>query len=156
MRDVEAGNLILLGSKQSNPWVALFEPKMDFHFEYQPSGHEIFVVNRAPRPGEESVYRSGSLESPSRVIYGGLAYLPNLLRGSSVLILQGTAMAGTEVSLEVLDNAVLFRALMQCVGAGKPVSSLPYFEALVRTRTVNGVSGETSVVACRQPAEQLR
>jgi hypothetical protein len=153
MRDIEAGNVILIGSRQSNPWVYLFEPKMDFRFVYQPASHQIFVENRAPRPGEEAVYRPGPLESPSRDTYGGIALVPNLHRGSSVLLVQGTAMAASEVALEMVDNPALFRELMRCLGSGKSASGLPYFEALIRTRTVNGVSGETSVIACRQPVE---
>ena len=39
--------LLLPGSKQSNPWVSLFEAKLNFGFEYQIAGHNIFIVNRA-------------------------------------------------------------------------------------------------------------
>ena len=70
------------------------------------------LSNRAPEPGEEAEYQPSALDSLSRVIYGGIAFLPNLNRGSNVLILQGTSMAGLEVALEVLDNPALFRDLV--------------------------------------------
>jgi hypothetical protein len=149
MRDVRSGNLILLGSKQSNPWTLLFEDKLNFRFEYQSTLHSIFVTNRAPRPGEEREYRPSALDELSRVIYGEIAFLPNLNQGSNVLIIQGTSMAAPEVALEMLDNPALFRSLAQRLGAGRNPGELPYFEALIRTRTVNGVAGESEIVATR-------
>ncbi len=76
MRDVGAGNLILLGSKQSNPWDSLFESKLNFRFEYQGEAHKVYIVNRAPQPGEEAEYQATALDSLSRTIYGGLRSCP--------------------------------------------------------------------------------
>jgi hypothetical protein len=149
MRDIGAGNLILVGSKQSNPWVQLFEPKLNFQFEYQPAGHMVFIRNRSPQPGEEVEYHPSALDEQSRVIYGGIAFLPNLNRGSNVLIIQGTSMGGSEMALEVLDNPAPFRDLLRRVTSGKRAGEAPYFEALIRTRTINGVAGESTIVASR-------
>ena len=149
MRDVGAGNLILIGSKQSNPWDSLFESKLNFRFEYDAADHMVYIVNRAARPGEEAEYRPSALDALSRVIYGGIAFLPNVNRESNVLMLQGTSMAGMEVTLEVLDNPGLFRDLVRRVGAGRRDGELPYFEALIRTRTLNGVAGESAIVSSR-------
>jgi hypothetical protein len=150
MRDIGAGNLILLGSKQSNPWVLLYESKLNFQFEYQSATHNIFIANRGPRAGEESEYRPSALDELSRVIYGGIAFLPNLNHGGNVLILQGTSMGGTEGALEILDNPALFQGLARRIDAErKRGGGLPYFEALIRTRTVNGVAGESSIAALR-------
>jgi len=149
MRDVGAGNLILLGSKQSNPWVSLFESKLNFRFDYQNLGHRVYIVNRAPQPGEEAEYWPSALDALSREIYGGIAFLPNVNRESNVLILQGTSMAGPEVALEVLDNPALLRDLVRRVGTGRREGELPYFEALIRTRTLNGVASESAIIASR-------
>jgi hypothetical protein len=147
MRDVGPGNLILLGSKQSNPWVLLFEDKLNFHFEYQSAVHNIFIANRAPQPGEEREYRPSALDELSRVIYGEIAFLPNLNGGSNVLLIEGTSMAASEMALEIADNPALFRGLLQRLQLKN--GELPYFEALFRTRTVNGVAGESEIVATR-------
>jgi hypothetical protein len=148
MRDVGSGNLILMGSKQSNPWVQLFEPKMNYRFEYQSASHNIFIVNRAPQRGEEAEYRPSALDATSRVIYGAVAFLPNLNQGGSVLILQGTSMSGSEVALDFLDKPSLFHDLARRLGASG-AGPLPYFEALIRTQSVNGVAAESSIAACR-------
>jgi hypothetical protein len=148
MRDVGSGNLILMGSKQSNPWVQLFEPKLRYRFEYQSASHNIFIVNRAPQKGEETEYRPSALDATSRVIYGAIAFLPNLNQGGNVLILQGTSMSGSEVALDFLDKPSLFRDLARRLGPTGD-GSLPYFEALIRTQSVNGVAAESSIAACR-------
>ncbi len=149
MRDVEAGNLVLLGSKQSNPWDWLFENKLNFQFEFQNAEHKVYIRNRAPRPGEEAQYQPSALDALSRVIYGGIAFLPNVDRQSNVLILQGTSMAAPEAALEILDNPSLFRELVRRIGGSRKDGELPYFEAVIRTRTLDGVAGESAVIASR-------
>jgi hypothetical protein len=153
MRDVSLGNLVLMGSKQSNPWVLLFEPKLNYRFEYQSASHNIFIVNRAPQNGEQTEYKPSALDATSRVIYGVIAFLPNLNRGSNVLIFQGTSMSGSEVALDVLDNPALFHDLLQRLGPNQD-GTLPYFEALIQAQSVNGVAAESSIVACRVIAEK--
>jgi len=150
MRDVGSGNLILIGSKQSNPWVQLYEAKLNFQFEYQSGTHSVFIVNRAPQKGEESEYHPSALDATTRVIYGGIAFLPNLNRDSSVLILQGTSMGGTEVALELLGNESQFQDLIRRI-TGRPArdGAPPYFEALIRTQSINGVAAESSIAAYR-------
>jgi hypothetical protein len=148
MRDIGSGNLVLMGSKQSNPWVLLFENKLNYRFEYQSASHNIFIVNRTPQKGEEAEYRPSALDATSRVIYGAIAFLPNLSRGSDVLILQGTSMSASESALEFLDNPSLFHDLMRRLNAGRD-GTVPYFEALIRTQSVNGVAAESSIAACR-------
>lgn len=149
MREVGAGNLILMGSKQSNPWVSLFEAKLNFRFEYRSADHKVVIFNRAPQPGEEAQYLPSALDAQSRVIYGGIAFLPNLTPGSNVLVVQGTSMGASEIALEVLTNPTLFEDLLRHIAPDGRTSALPYFEALIRTRTLSGVAGESTIVASR-------
>jgi len=145
MRDITSGNLVLLGSKQSNPWDTLFEDRLNFRVEYRGNSHNLRIVNRAPRTGEEEEYLPSPLDATTRDIYGLIAFVPNLNHESDVLILQATSMAGTEVALETLANPALFRELQRQMGSGK----LAHFEALIRTRTLNGTAGESSILATR-------
>ena len=43
--------MILIGSKQSNPWDLLFENKLNFRFEYRPEEHSVFIQNRVSTLG---------------------------------------------------------------------------------------------------------
>jgi len=149
MRDLASGNAILLGSKQSNPWVQLFDSKLNFRFEYQNADHNINIRNVAPQPGEQPEYRPSPLDATTRDIYGVLAFLPNLNGETNVLILEGTSMAATEACLEITGNAALFRELTHRLQADGFGAELPHFEALIRTRTTSGVAGEMSIVAVR-------
>ena len=149
MREVGAGNLVLLGSKQSNPWDWLFEGKLNFRFEFQHATHMVYIVNRTPRPGEQALYQPSALDALSREIYGGIAFVPNVDGQSNVLILQGSSMAATEAALEVLDNPAKLRDLAGRLGARRMDGELPYFEALVRARSLNGVASESTVIASR-------
>jgi len=150
MRDVGSGNLILLGSKQSNPWVQLYEPKLNFQFEYDSASHSVFIVNRSPQKGEEREYRPSALDATTRVIYGAIAFLPNLNRDNNVLILQGTSMGGTEVALELLGNDSQFQDLMRrMTGRAPRDGALPHFEVLIRTQSINGVAAESSIAGYR-------
>jgi hypothetical protein len=150
MRDVDSGNLVLFGSKQSNPWVLLLEDKLQFRFEYDSKSHTVFIVNRSPRQGEAAEFRPSALDATTRVIYGGIAFLPNLHRNGNVLIVQGTSMGGTEMALELLGNPSLFQDLLRRITGRVPdATPPPFFEAVIRTQTMNGVAGESSIVACR-------
>jgi hypothetical protein len=149
MRDVASGNLILVGSKQSNPWVLLFENKLNFRFDFESASHRVFIVNASPQKGEDREYRPSALDATSRIIYGGIAFVPNIHRDGNVLILQGTSMGATEVALDVLANPALFQDLIRRVGRPFREGQTPYFEALIRTQTINGVAGEWSIAGFR-------
>jgi hypothetical protein len=150
MRDIGSGNLILLGSKQSNPWVQLYEPKLNFRFEFNSATHGVFIVNRSPQKGEERQYDPSALDATTRVIYGSVAFLPNLNRENNVLILQGTSMGATEVALELLGNESQFSDLVRRItGRATRDGPPPHFEALFRTQSINGVAAESSLAAYR-------
>ena len=77
LQDFKNGNSILLGSNRSNLWNSLFEPALNFRFEYDEHAKTAFITNRAPRPGEQPRYvaaRAGE----SGESYSILALVPNL------------------------------------------------------------------------------
>ena len=56
IRDFKASNFVLVGSPRANPWVELFEPKMNFLFDFDTKVGRPFFRNRSPRHGEQAVY----------------------------------------------------------------------------------------------------
>jgi hypothetical protein len=48
--------VVLIGSKYSDPWVALFEPHMHFVFRTDARQRISSVINRSPHPGEMPRY----------------------------------------------------------------------------------------------------
>ena len=54
--DLKHGNAILLGSRDSDPWVELFENSLNFAFHHDRENGTTAMVNRHPHAGELAVY----------------------------------------------------------------------------------------------------
>lgn len=144
LKDLSPGNVVLLGRPTTNPWVETFEPRLNFRFESNLETHQVGCRNVTPQPGELPFY--APLNTPrDRTVYAAAAFLPNLNRGGNVLIVVGTSSGAQESALEFLTNEALFAGF--AAKLGRP---LPYFEVLLRTVTVDGVSREPVVVTFRR------
>jgi hypothetical protein len=110
MDDLRAGNAILIGSVEANPWIELFQPRMSFRFSInagsdKPSG----IVNEHQRVGEKAIYGT---PGPDHT-YGVIAYLPNLTSTGHVLIVAGLNTAGTEAAATFLLTPSLMMPTLQ-------------------------------------------
>lgn len=143
LKDLSPGNVVLLGRPATNPWVETFEPRLNFRFESNLETHQVGCRNMNPQPGELPFYAPVNT-ARDRTVYAAAAFLPNLNRGGNVLLIMGTSSGAQESALEFLTNEELFKTLVGRLG-----QPLPYFEVLLRTITVDGVSREPSVVAYR-------
>lgn len=148
--ELKQGDAILLGSRESNPWVQLFEPAMNFYFQDNLRTGVATLQNRHPEPGEQPFYdMSGS--GSDHVVYGLVAYRPNLSRSGDVLILEGLTMAGTQTASDfLLDSSSLQLFLAQI---RKRDGSIPHFELLLRSVSVAGESSKVEAVAYRVSAD---
>lgn len=147
MRDLNSGNVILIGSRNSNPWVDLFEGNLNFDFRWDPGTDYNYCVNRSPQAGELAEYRP-TVTGDTRVVYGGVAYVPTPQRQGSALIILGTSMAGSEIAAEFITNENLSAQLLDRFAA-QAKGKIPYFEVLLRTTSIAGQAGRVEVVAQR-------
>jgi hypothetical protein len=141
---IKQDNVILIGSRKSNPWVDLFERTMNFSVEYDPNRYVSFVRNRAPLAGEQEIYTSPPAPDPNSG-YSVVAYLPNKDQSGKVLILAGTGSEATEAGGEFItseDQLARFQSLLH-------MTALPYFEVLLRTSHLNGTPMDATIVAYR-------
>jgi hypothetical protein len=146
MDDIKQGNLVLLGTYESTPWVQLFEPSMNFYFENDLAAGVFSIINRAPRPGEQPKYDALN-NDPDHTVYGLVAYRPTLSGSGKVLILEGQSMAGTETAADfVFDDGYLLPFLRSI---RKPDGSIPYFELLLRSRSIGVEASRLEVIASR-------
>jgi hypothetical protein len=151
MQDFNASNAILIGTQHTNPWVELFNRNLNFQFEWDFAAKDNYCLNRAPRAGEQSQYRS-SLSGATRIVYGGLAFVPTLTRRGNALLISGTTMAASEISTGFIANEKLCRPFLDRLmkeSGGK----LPYFEVLLKTTSVAGQASLPEVVAYRTIAQ---
>jgi hypothetical protein len=146
MNELKQGNVILSGSRGADPWLALYEPQMNFIGTDEWTHHGYIFRNRQPQAGEESTY-STSEQDPTQRVLGVLAYLPNVEGSGNTLIIEGNSMAGTEaISDFVFDDAALLPFLSRLRTKDGMV---PYFEVLIEANSVNGSAGPFRILAYR-------
>jgi hypothetical protein len=144
--DLKGNNVVLIGAKESNPWVELFEQHMNYAFDMKRDTNEFIVTNRAPRSGESQAYKM-ILDDPAHRAYALVALIPNLNRTGNVLILEGTTMAGTEAAADfAFEGNRLMTLLHPYLHRDE---TLPHFEVLLQTSSIGGGAPESSVVSYR-------
>jgi hypothetical protein len=146
VQDFKTGNSILLGSVRSNPWNQLFEPMLNFQFDFDEQERMAFIRNKSPQPGELEKYW-GSQPGNSGEAYSVIALVPNLRNNGNVLIVAGTSGESTEATGEFLTSPPAAQLTQKLLAGGR--KRLPYFQALLRSGTLAGVAKNAEIVAWR-------
>lgn len=144
--DLKSRNVILIGGSGANPWVGLFQSRLNFDVNWDWKASEGFVVNKHPAKGEASTYRE-TMADGARHSYGVLAFLPGIEGNGEALLFEGTGMAGTESAADFPFSPVAFLNFARSIGATK--DHMPYFEVLLETSSVGGNAPESSVITYR-------
>jgi hypothetical protein len=141
LRQLQLGNVILIGSRRSNPWVENFSKSLKFCSRCEAAGRKPGVENLSPQPGEPPRYESGPGQG-----YAHVAFVPNVNGSSNAVILAGTEMQSSEAAgifLTTERNLSELQRLLH-VGAGDP---FPYFELVLQARAVGATGSPARVVA---------
>jgi hypothetical protein len=154
MRDLDHENYIFIGSPASNPWVSLFQNKLNFRESEAIVGNSVKAfVNTNALPGEKTRYEGLRWTGTMGEDYATIALLPNVTHDGSVLALQGLQQEGTEAAGRFLADPESRRLLKAALGistSSESVSENIWFEALIRSRTVAGAPNATTLVAARR------
>lgn len=153
IRDLDHDDYIFIGSPASNPWVSLFQDKLNFRESEETVGKSIKAfVNTNPLAGERERYQGLPLTGEQGYDYATVALLPNMTRDGSVLILQGLQQEGTEAAGRFLLDAENRHQLQRSLGIpiSDTIAGNVWFEALIRSRTVSGAPGSATLVAVRR------
>jgi hypothetical protein len=153
IRDLDHGNYVFIGSPASNPWVSLFQDKLNFRETEAVVGKSVKAfVNTNPLPGEQERYEGLRWTGTEGDDYATIALLPNITQDGSVLILQGLQQEGTEAAGRFLVDTKNRRQLQDALGVAVSdhLASNLWFEALIRSRTVSGAPNSTMLVAIRR------
>jgi hypothetical protein len=149
IEDIKDGNLILLGSIYSIPWIEMIQKDLNFRFIYRPSEtHFAWIENLDPSPGEAATYAS-SWNGPFEKTYAVIAFIPNLNKIGHILLVQGLGGAGTEAA----DNLILREGGLDEVldKARRPDGTIGSFEALLESTSVDSHATSIRIVAIRTP-----
>jgi hypothetical protein len=143
--DLKQANVVLIGAAAANPWVELFEPKMNFVFA---DAHirQYSVVNRVPT-GTEPAKWTANYDDPQHRVYGVVGFLPNLGGTGSVLILEGTSMAGTQCAWDFVADDSSFLPFVNRIK--RPDGSIPHFQVVLDSTNLTGSAIKRSIVASR-------
>ena len=143
--DFKTGNVILLGASEADPWIELYEPRLNFLFRDDYKG--VFsIVNKSPQKGEPARWESRR-NDPQRRVFGVVAYLPSLAGAGNALLLEGTGMSGAEAGMDfVLDDAQLLPFLDRI---RHPDGTLPHFELLLETHNIGASAVQSQILSWR-------
>ena len=150
-RDIEEGNYIFVGSPSSNPWVSLYQSKLNFMEGEGVIGESMkYFINKQPRPGEQKTYQGLEFTGSAGEDYATISLLPTANGRGSVLILQGLQQEGTEAAGLFLADEGSDVKIKEALGLKDDPGKSVHFELLIRTRAVAGAPNATSIVAARQ------
>lgn len=139
-------DLILFGGPYVNPWVQLFEPRLNFQIIETTPGEVVFR-NRSPQEGESAEYNTRT-EEGVRHGYCRVALVPNLSGSGQVLLLGGICGNTMGMLPSSVAQPVFLREVRARLGAAG-AREIPYFEALLGTLETAGVSTKIKLVAVR-------
>jgi hypothetical protein len=165
LSDVKKYDMILLGSAYSNPWVQMFESKLNFRLELspkagsltvrngEPQGSEsarypchadLVIRNSSPKPGESGEYPCYDHNQS----YAAIAFLPAESGSGHVLLIAGTTAESTAAGGEfVLDDRQM-RPALQAIGVD-PNGAPHFFELLLRVTAFVGGATRSEIIAAR-------
>jgi hypothetical protein len=143
--DLKTGTVVLLGAYTANPWVELFEPKLNFVLkdDYVTT---FSIFNRRPQNGEPASWVS-SKSDPQRRAFGVIAYVENMEGNGNALLLEGIGMSGTEAAMDFLgDDTKLLPFLTKI---RRSDGSIPHFELVLETQNVDASAVQSKILAWR-------
>jgi hypothetical protein len=146
LRDLSSGNVILIGSRHTNPWAGLFDRDLRFGCDYDYGAMDGYYVNRSPRSGEQPLYRPTKTGS-ERITYGGVAFFTSE-KGHRVLIISGTSGVGVEMAAEFLTDPGSSAKLMNQVYS--PSQGVRPFELILRTVSLSGQQASRPEILLRR------
>jgi hypothetical protein len=142
-------NFILLGSPLSNPWVALFQDRLDFYFKYDAVQHEEIVYNRHAERGETSVYIPTTPGWGTGQAFAIIGLLANPNQTGHILVLAGSNSVATEAAYRLVTDVNSISRVLQEHGVNV-YDPKTQFEILLRVTTMASSLNTFDVVACHR------
>jgi hypothetical protein len=139
-------NLILLSHPKANPWVSLFEKRLNFRYEFRAANlrEEAAIINLAPKPGEQARYPvTWSVQT-----YAVIAYLHKPVGEGSVLMLEGGDVGSLQAGCDLLADETRIKNLYDRLKL-RPRGPLPEFEILLSVKILRASVLDYEVVAYR-------
>jgi hypothetical protein len=159
-RDIDArsfldGNVAIIGSHRSNPWMEVFEPQLNFVADRDPATGSPSFRNRIPAAGENARYSIPTTldiqggEEQEFESYGVIALLRPCSGSHLAVLLEGLNMQATEAAGEIVTDPASLNSLLQAVHH-TPGTAVEPFEALIKIKSLPGGYADPKVIAYRR------
>jgi hypothetical protein len=145
-QELRTDNVVLLGSKKSNPWIEAVEGKLGMRFEWPAGADHESLVSVRPQD-RQPVYTATPFSGGVDISHTLVALVPNLSAQGIVLLIAGTNAQATAAGGELLV-APGVNQLRARLGVAK-LQPLPYFEAVLRSTHVGGSEGAFEILSAR-------
>ena len=146
-RNLKENNVILIGGPRSNPWVELFESRLNFRFAFTREGAPASIRNVSPKAGELPLYQIERKQEISTEGFARIALVPNLDKTGRVLLIAGTTSEATEAAGEFFLDPQAAQALAGELG--RPAGAGEGFEVLLETKAIGGTAQHSRILAHR-------
>jgi hypothetical protein len=150
MPDFERNNVVLLGGPWVNPWVQLFDSKLNFQTVTAPGAVVSEIHNAHPQPGEPVDFIA-HIADGAEVSYVRVALVPNLNGTGRVLLIGGNRGASQEAGCNFLARPSAVKNLLKRFGKSN-VSELDSFELLLEVTGISRTPVNVKIVGQRPRA----
>jgi hypothetical protein len=140
-------NVILLGHPRVNPWIHLFDDRLNFHYRFDWKERKAQIVNISPVQGEQAVYTADFGNHGYCVV----ACLPKPIGEGTAVLIYGSDMSSLEAGGKfVTDDQWIARlyARLHVTARNAP----RYMEVLLRTELLDSMAPGFDIVAYRLPS----
>lgn len=139
-------NFVVLGSPRSNPWVSLFQDRLDFQFVYDAAKSSEVVRNRKPHKGEMEVYTPSAKGFGTGQAFGLVSFISNPNQSGYTLLLAGSSAEATDAASKFALNPEMAGGVLKVNGISPQGGPVP-FQVLLRVNTMAGSANTFDVVA---------
>jgi hypothetical protein len=159
IRELRKSNAVLIGSRRSNPWVELFERRMNFVLTRDRRSGAPLFLNKKPEPGElpaygiPGIFDAEGTEQREFQSYAVVAIVPNLAGAQTAILVEGLSMEATDAAGEIVTNAERLHALLGHI-RHKEGTPVPPFETLIKLTSVPGGYTDSQAIAFRYAASK--
>jgi hypothetical protein len=158
-RDADAaffhqGNVVLIGSHRSNPWVWVYEPSLNFTLDQDPRSGAPLFRNRTPQAHEDATYGIPDMydtqrsEEKTYFSYGVVALLKGCGDHGLTVLVEGLNTQATQAAGDMVTDPQRLDMLLRNIGH-EPGTNVSPFEALFQVTSLPGGYDNPKVIAYR-------
>jgi hypothetical protein len=143
------GNFIFVGAHTSNPWVKLYQDRLNYRLVDSGMNGIRYIENRSPSPGEQPAYFIRESTGHSGDDYATISLVPSRGDQGYALIIQGIRLEGTDAAIRFLSSSESRSEVAAKLKSANSGTLPRYFEILLHAHSVAGSPATVECIAAR-------